>query len=195
MEHITSREKRRWVRYSSMALWDLEGPHVISYLHIFSSDLFLLFFCNGVNMGCFNACAPQDTAKLLQWNLFLFLHPSSAYLNLSIALTTLVSLSLRNVSLQALGTLWDEIIPIFTVPLHRMSIIYLQGVDRAVDQYQLLSDSLASCWESWFSHFTLWSLLCCKTKTSTHLGLITSLIPPPGLMDRVGLVLMHTNIS
>lgn len=163
------REEKRWLR---VWLWEVKGPHVIFHLFMSFSFCFLLFFCTSVDVECFNACTPKDT-KPLQSTVCL---PPSLY-----HCDHPLSPSLQNISLQALATLRDEIIPIFTVPLHRMTIIYLQGVDRAVDQYQLLTDLLASCWEFWLSYSTLWSALCGRTTTCTHISLITLLIPQPGL--------------
>lgn len=69
----------------------------------------------------------------------------------------------------------DEIVPDLTAPFHRMTVC-LQGVDRALDKYQLLIDSSASCWEFWLLLLTLWSLEF-WTKPRTHMGLITLQIP------------------
>lgn len=88
-------------------------------LHVFS-PLFLLFFlCNGVDVECFYVCTlrtQQNRAwPTVQWTSCLFAHTIFRPCH------HLCTPSLSDLSLQAPATLRDQIIPIFTVPLHRMT--------------------------------------------------------------------------
>lgn len=155
-------------------------------LHVFS-PLFLLFFlCNGVAVECFYVCTLR-TQQNRAWPTVRWgsrpLHPSVRPSHLPSSSPPLYPLP-SDLSLQAPETLQDQIIPILTVPLHRMTWLTNMsvggGVNRAVDQYQWLNDLSASCWKLWPSQSTLWSVF--RTEISTH-ELDQTTDPPAGLTE------------
>lgn len=149
------------MRDGSTALGKIKGPHVI--FHLFMSFLFafLSSFIMLLMWSAFMSAPPRTQQSRAHWSsppFYPSIHPSPP------SASPPLPPSLPNFPLQAPATLQDDIILIFTVSLHRMSVTYLQGVDQAADQYQRLNDWSASRSELWLLQSTLLSMQCLELK-------------------------------